>query len=254
LESPNPTEVPVAPSAPAAILSPWQRAWAVFARPAAAWSGLEARPQFWFPLIVLIVVTAAFSSLLYERAILPMQLEAWEEMVENGQMSAEQLDRMEASMRGPTGMLLTVVPQAIFSPVILAFSALLIWVGVSFMLGVKLRYRLAFEVAAWGSLVALPGQILTGILAWSKGSMRGVHVGFGALLPASDNPSRWITGLGIVLDAIGPLSLWWLAVTVIGAATLSGAPRRSVAWVLGGIYVAVVVFMAAVASLMMPGG
>ena len=56
--------------------------------------------------------------------------------------------------------------------------------------------------------------------------MKGVHVGFGLLLPDADTPSRLSVGLGVVLDALGPLSIWYVVVMVLGAAALSGAPRR----------------------------
>jgi hypothetical protein len=56
----------------------------------------------------------------------------------------------------------------------------------------------------------------------------------------------------VLLDAIGPFSIWFLIVGIIGASTLSGAPRRSVSWVLGLLYGAMWVFVAALAAFFTP--
>jgi hypothetical protein len=149
---------------------------------------------------------------------------------------------------------MTVGQQVIAWPIILLVSALGVWFGVGFVLGRKFRYRLAFETVAWSSLVTIPGQLLAGALAWSRETMRGLHTGFGILLPESDAPSKLTTGLGFFLDAIGPLALWYLAVVIIGAAAVSGAPRKSVGWVLGALYVGVTIFFAALGAMFSRGG
>jgi hypothetical protein len=248
----------IVPAAAAAGVGPslsvWQRAVAVFARPSTAWSGLESRSQWWFPLVVMILVNAAFGAALHQRALMPMLSETWEQAVSDGRMTAAQVDKMEAFMGGPIGMCVMVGQQAIAWPIIVLVSALGVWFGVGFVLGRKFRYRLAFETVAWSSLVMIPAQLLGGALAWSRETMRGLHTGFGILLPESDPPSKLMTGLGFFLDAIGPLSVWYLAVVIIGAAAVSGAPRKSVGWVLGGLYVVVMMFFAVLGAMFNRGG
>lgn len=251
---PNETLPAVAPAGAGPSLSVWQRAAAVFARPTAAWSGLESRSQWWFPLVVMMLLNASFAATLHQRALMPMITEAWEEAVSDGRMTAAQVDKMEAFMGGPVGMAMTVGQQVIAWPVILLVSALGVWFGVGFVLGRKFRYRLAFETVAWSSLVTIPAQLLGGALAWSRETMRGLHTGFGILLPESDAPSKLMTALGFFLDAIGPLALWYLAVVIIGAAAVSGAPRKSVGWVLGGLYLGVMVFFSALGAMFNRGG
>lgn len=235
-------------------LSLWERAVAVFARPAHAWSGLESRSQWWFPLVVMVLLNAAFAAALHQRALMPMISESWEEAVADGRMTAAQVDKMEAFMEGPIGMAMTMGQQVIAWPIILLVSALGVWFGVGFVLGRKFRYRLALETVAWSSLVTIPAQLLGGALAWSRETMRGLHTGFGILLPESDPPSKFMTALGFFLDAIGPLALWYLAVVIIGAAAVSGAPRKSVGWVLGALYVGVTIFFAALGAMFSRGG
>ncbi|HKQ56489.1 MAG TPA: YIP1 family protein [Candidatus Eisenbacteria bacterium] len=241
-------------AAPGTSLSVFQRAVAVFVRPGSAWGGLETRVQWWFPLIVMIVFSAAFSALLHDRALMPMITESWEQAVADGRMTGEQVDRMTAFMSGPAGMAITIGQQAIAVPILFMLAALIVWFGVGFVLGKKFRFRLALECAAWSSLITIPGQFLTGALAWSKQTMKGLHTGLGVLVPESDPVTKLQTGLAFFLDAIGPLSIWYLAVLIIGASALSGAPRKSTAWVLGGLYLALMVGFAVLAGMMSRGG
>jgi hypothetical protein len=238
--------------APSAPLSIWQRTAAVFTRPAHAWGGLETRAQWWFPLLVILVSNVLFVVALSERAIMPTQLEQMQAQVDSGQMSREQYEHAEAVMTSGAGMVFSVVPVAVVVPILMLIYALLMWFAVGFVLGARFRYRLALEVVTWSWLVSIPALIVTAVLAWSRETMK-VHVGFGILLPESDSPGKLMTGLGVLLDGLGPLSLWPVVVAILGAAALSGAPRKSVAWVVGGLYVAVLVFAAALAAMFTPG-
>ncbi len=82
--------------------------------------------------------------------------------------------------------------------------------------------------------------------------MKGVHVGFGLLLPEPETPRRILVFLGALLDALGPLSVWYVTVMIIGAAAVSGAPRKQVAWVLGGLYLALVLVFASLGAMFSP--
>jgi len=237
---------------PRARLSPLQRGFAIFARPAEAWTGLAEHGQWWFPMLIVVAVAVACALALHQRALVPMVTEAWEQQVANGQMQQDQLDQMERFISSPVGAAFTVGQQVLVLPIMTLVIALVVWFGVGFVLGTTFRYRLALEVAAWSSLITLPSYLLTAALAWVKQTMRGVHVGFGILLPDMDPPSKLHVALGVLLDALGPLSIWYLVVGILGAAALSGAPRKSVAWVMGGVYLALVALMAALAALFTP--
>jgi hypothetical protein len=89
-------------------------------------------------------------------------------------------------------------------------------------------------------------------LAWAKQGMRGVHVGFGILLPEPEIGDKMLRALGVFLDWIGPFGIWQLAVSILGAAALSGAPRKSAGWALGVLFVVSGLCAAALAALM-PG-
>lgn len=240
-----------APPAPGG-LSVFARLVAVFVSPARAWDGLQTQVQWWFPVLVIALVQTVSGILLYDRAILPMIVSRWEQAVENGQMTADQMANAEQMMSQPLWRIVTVVQQDIVWFVMVLISALAVWFGVGFVLGSRLKYRHALEVVAWASLVMIPAMILTSVLAWSRETVEGVHVGFAALLPASDAPGKLMTGLKVFLDGIGPFSIWYLVVAVLGASALSGAPRRPVAWVVTGLYLVILLLAAALSAMFAP--
>ncbi len=239
---------------PAPGLSLASRSLALFARPTQAWTGLERRGQWWFPLVVTIVVVMAGMALTYERAVVPMTLERLQRQVESGQVPPDVLSRFEGQMRSPFAMGVNVGSTLLIIPLMTLATALLPWLAVGFVLGNRFRYRDAFVVTAWAGMIGLPAQILTYALAWTNQTMNNLHVGFGVLLPVEDPPSKLMVGLGTFLDhGIGPLSLWYVAVLAVGAAALSGAPRRRVLLAVGGLWLAVILVISVVAALFAPG-
>jgi hypothetical protein len=227
------------------VMSILSRSVAVFARPAQAWAGLERRGQWWFPLLLSAVVSIVGTGLTYQRAIVPTQLAEFDRQVEAGQIPPDAVDGIERGMSSPLTVTVTLVSMAL---------ALLPWLAAAFMLGRRFRYRDAFVVTSWAGLVSLPAQVLTSVLAWTNESMTNLHTGFGVLLPVEDPPSKLMVGLGTFLDqGIGPFALWYLAVLAVGTATLSGAPRRSVMLVMGGLWLLVIGIISVVAAVVAPG-
>jgi hypothetical protein len=227
--------------------------FAVFFRPTQAWGGLRERAQWWWPILVMTLVVAGQTLLVYDRAIIPDQVARLEQMVDEGTMQAADLERTEAAMSQPVMKWIGIGFGSLAQFVIYLLVALLVWFACSFLLGAKMSFRHGLEVSAWSSLVTLPTHILVTALAWSRESMQGLHTGLGMLLPESEDPGKLMTALGVVLDAIGPLAIWYLVVAILGAAALSGAPRKDVARVLVIIYVVVTLLSAAGAAVLMPG-
>lgn len=247
-----PTQNTQPPIEPGPTLGLWTRAVAIFTRPAEAWTGLETRSQWWFPMLLTVFVTVCGSAALHERAVLPMMTESWDRQVAAGVMTAERADQMEHMMASPAGMAMSLVPTLIILPVVLLAFALVVWFGAGFVLGTRMRYRYALEVVSWAGLINVPRQLVAYSSAWYKQSFKGIHDGFGILLPDTDAPTRLMIGLGGFLDAIGPLAIWYVIVGILGATALSGAPRKSVAWVLGGLYLVIAVFSSALAAMFTP--
>jgi hypothetical protein len=249
------TEMTATPAVAAAEppLSVGQRIAAIFTRPAHAWGGLETRVQWWIPLLIFLAVNAAGTLLLFDRAMLPMMRDQFDDQVANGQMSTEQAARTEEAMSGPVGRSFTMIPAVIVPVLAVLLTALGVTFAVGFLLGGKLRYRLGLEVAAWSSLVGIPGQILAYALAWYRETFKGLHIGLGAFIPEPETPNKLLTGLAIFLDALGPFSIWGLVVMILGAAALSGKPTRSVAFTLSAVYLVLWLFFAGLGAAFSPG-
>lgn len=238
---------------PVRRISPWVRMGRVFVSPTTAWEGLEEQVQWWIPMLILLAVSAGLLLVLYQRAYLPMILEQMDRQVANGQVPAEQLDRIEQIYSSPVTMYITCAAQTLVIALLTFATALFVWFGVGFVLGAKLKYRLALEVVCWANLVTLPSHFLMGALAWSQETMKGIHLGLAALLPVEDTPSKLHVGATVFLDAISPFTAWNLVVVVIACSTLSHAPRRSIAWVLVSLYLAIFAIGGAVSALLTPG-
>jgi hypothetical protein len=242
------------PPEPGPAMSIWSRSVAMFARPAQAWLGLERKGQWWFPLLLCVLVSVIGAGLTYQRAVVPTQLAQYDRMAEAGRIPPEAVDRLERQASSPTAMVVTLASIAIVLPLMNLAFALLPWVAAGFLLGRRFRYRDAFVVTSWAGLVSIPAQILTSVLAWTNATMTNLHIGFGVLLPVEDPPSKLIVGLGTFLDqGIGPFALWYLLVLALGATALSGGNRRSVILALGGVWLFVIAIISVLAGVFAPG-
>lgn len=248
----SPLDAPVTPESHEVPLSPLQRAVRIFSDPAHAWSGLASRSQFLIPLFVALVIALGTTALLYGRSIVPMQMEQMERQVLDGQMPAEQYDKAIGFVDSPMGLGITLVMVAIGTLLFYLVAAATASFGVSFVLGGKLRYRLGLEVVSWAGLVTIPGSVIFTAMAWFQETM-DVRLSPAVLLPAMADATKLQSGIISFLQWMNPFSLWFLAVMVIGASVLSGAPRKNVAWVLVGLYLAFAVVLSAVAMMMTPG-
>ncbi len=241
------------PAVSTASLSLFERAAAIFTRPTQAWGGLEKRSQWWFPLALVVLVNIVGTTLLYDRAMMPTIRESFDLQIANGQMTAEQADRAQEFMSSALGHVVIMAPQVLALVLITLATALVVWFAVGFVLGGRLGYRLSLEVAAWSGLITIPASLITFGLAWFKETLKNVHVGFGALLPDQDQPTKLVVGAKLLLDSVGPLAIWYLVVGIVGAAALSDVPRRKVAWAVGALYLVLWAFVAGIAALFTPG-
>lgn len=235
-------------------ISALERARRIFARPADAWVGLDHQVQWWIPLLFGLVLWCVLQYAVYDRVTVPMVLDQYDKMVESGRLDAAQVEKMSAFYTdNPAARWIMLAQQAVVWPLLTLVTALVVWFGGGFVLGTRFRYRQALEVVSWAGLVKLPALLLAFVMAWQNESFKGVHLGLGVLLPESDPPSKLQVGLAMFLDQFGPFDAWWIFVGVLGVAALSGAPRKSTAWVMVLLYLALGAFFAAVAAFFSPG-
>jgi len=251
-QSPSTAEA-VPAAADAQMMSPFARAIGVFTNPAAALAGLRTQSQWWFPLLVIVAFSAALTAAIYDRAVVPMTAEIYDRLVDQGVMSAEQASQAVDKARGTQGLVGAIVGRVmVFYPLILLVMGAAVAFGVSFITGKKLPFRQGFEVVLWANLIMLPAGVITGIMGWMKETLEGIHLSLAALVPMSDPPEKWHKFVVALLDAFGPFEIWTVAVVIIGASVLSGASRKSVFWVVGGLYVLLRV-AAACLAMVVPG-
>jgi hypothetical protein len=247
----QPEAAPAAPPSrpPLSLLG---RFAAVFVRPAEAWGGLEEHQQWWFPVLLVALMNVVIMLPLYERAYLPTYYDQLDSQVASGALEPGQAERMQQFMESRVMGPIVAGIAGLASVVMTLGTALIVWFGVGFILGAKFRYRMALEVTAWSGLVLLPQHVAFFALAWSQETMKGIHFGLAAFLPEADPPARWHAMLAVALDAFGPFNVWYVAVAVLGCAALTGGRRRDVAWVLGGLAVALAVVSALLSGWLAP--
>ncbi len=246
---------PAGPTAPAVPSLPLlARLTRIFARPSEAWVGASEKGQWWFPLVLMIVIEVAMSALTYQRALLPDMFAKWEQAVANGTMQPAQLESMQRMFsENPAMMAWTLGSIVIILPLFTLLQALVLWFGAGFVLGARFRFSQGLTVVSWAALVNLPASFIRYAYGWAQESFVGLHLGLGVLVPEPEVHTKLYIGLTVFLDALSPFAAWYLAVLVLGTAALSGAPRRNVAWVLVTLYLAFVAFSATVAAFFSSG-
>ena len=243
--APPPPATPAGEGAPSP--SVWERTARVFVNPARAWDGLETRTRWWFPALVIWLISATLLVVTFQRIMVPMQMEQLSRMVDSGQIPADKLDKIAADLAAnPMAMIGIVAVQSAVLWLGFLCLGLLAWFGTGFILGGKISYRLSLEVAAWAALVGVPGTLITFAVGWANESLKNIHLGLGAVLPPEESPTRLHAILAGLLDVMGPFNLWFLFVLIMGCSTLSGLPRKNVAWVMTGLYLAISVILALV--------
>jgi hypothetical protein len=220
----------------------------VFTRPRAAFVGLAQRPTFLFPLVVTLLLGVLQVAVLYQPAIVPMQLQQMQRQVDEGKMPAEALQRAEPFMRGPVGMTMALVATAVAIPVMSLVIAALMLIAVRFVLAGPLSFRQAWSLTWWAGLISLVQVVLVAVIALSTSTFP-VHLGLGVLNPAEQATSRAGYALGAFLDAFNPVSAWWIGVSAVGAAVVSGKSVKSLAVVFTIFYLVICLMGAGLGSL-----
>lgn len=240
--------------APAPRLSLFERTTRVFVRPAEAWQGFDSATHPWFPLLIVILVEVAVMAVTFERALLPDIFARWDDMVALGRMEASQVAMLQDGMvSNPVWRWSTIASPVYGLPLVTLFVAAVVWLVVGFLLGGKIRFGRAWALASWAGLVMVPSSILRSAIAFYVESYKAVHLGFGVLVPEPESSSKLLVGLTSFLDALSPLTAWWLVVLILGAAQISGLPRGRVAAALTVTYLILAACGALFAALFTPG-
>jgi hypothetical protein len=131
------------------------------------------------------------------------------------------------------GKVFAIVGVPIFLLVAGLVSAFMMWV-VLLATGGQVRFKGLFSVAIFASVLGVVQAVLTSVALRMRGPPESVtsladmrvSLGLDLLLPPESTIAGFLRGL---LGGIGPISIWGLAITAIGVATLEKQPKGA-AW------------------------
>jgi hypothetical protein len=144
----------------------------------------------------------------YDKVMLPTILEPMQRQVSECQMPQAQADRMEEFFGSPAGKAINVGTQFLGVIVSTFLVALFVWLGGAFHPRPRVQLSSRARVASWAGWSRFPGSAgerhrirPRHVAACRAPRVRCAAAGAGGALQA-------LNGLGVFLDAVGPLGIW----------------------------------------------
>lgn len=218
-----------------APLTETQRVIDTFVTPSKTFTDLRRKATFWGPLIVLIIVSVAYSFSVQQKI-------GWQRTVENtvhqgSQAKAEQFDAAPESGKAIAAKFTAAVSYSytVVILIITALIALLNWATVNFGFGGKSTYGQIYAVSMYASLVMNIKFILAVIAIFAGlapdsfliNNPVGTNVGY---YLNTDVP-KWLTAFCMHLDLF---EIWSIVLTVIGISIVARVSRGKAAAVVVG--------------------
>ena len=234
-ESNEEIQVPSAETKPESM-NLLQRVIGVFNAPKQTFEDISARPDWVFPLILMIVVTIIMTQLMVPAIIEDYKSsERFEKFMTSDQLTPEQAESAQG-MYISTMKKFTAVSAGVTTAIssILA-AAILLFIG-NIILGGNAKFRQIFAIYCWGGLVGLLGLILRTPLALGKMSTK-VYFSPAVLFPLEAEE----TVLFKIAAALDVFIIWRVILLAIGfTAVYKIAFGKSMA-TLGGLYALLVI-------------
>jgi hypothetical protein len=222
------------------------RAFGVVTSPRATYADIAARPT-WIGALVLIVAIIAGATYLFARtevgqsAMLDQQLTAMESFGFNP--TDEMIANMERGMS--RAAITSAVAIVVMVPIVTAIVAALAMALFTAILGGNGTYRQVFAVVTWSSMISVLGTLFIMPLNYARESMSS-PTSLAVFLPMLDDTSFFARLAG----GIDLFRIWWIVSLSIGLAVLYKRKTGPVAWSLLGLYVFIVLVIAAVQTAM----
>ena len=224
-----------------APLTETQRVVDIFVSPSKTFIDLRRKATFWGPLIVLIIVSIAYSFSVQQKI-------GWQRTVENtvhqgSQAKAEQFDSAPESAKNIAAKFTAVVSYAyvVVILIVTAVIALLNWATVNFGFGGTSKYGQIYAVSMYASLV-MNIKFILAIIAVFAGlapdsflinNPVGSNIGY---FLSTDAP-KWLTALCMHIDIF---EIWSVVLTVIGVSIVARVSRGKAAAVVVGWWIIIV--------------
>jgi len=168
----------------------------------------------WVPLVLVLLVTLAGTSLIFDQAI-DMETLKLEYNPDIGEDEFDQTMQYMEKMKEPPMKYFGIAMPLIFIPVIFAISALLVLLGGNFIFGGKAKYGDVFKLIAYGSAISIVSWAAQLLVFYISGNAPTLFSP-AAFLPLAE----FYTATYSILAALDIFTLWSLAVTGFGISVL----------------------------------
>ncbi len=208
-----------------------ERTIGVFAAPTKTFEDIAAKPNWIFPLLLIIILTMLITQMLVPAILADQQSSPeWAKMMQNPDLTAEQLEAMqEMSTKGVQNF--AAIGAGVVSLIAIAIaSVVLLFVG-NIILGGNAKYLQIFSMFTWGGLVGLSGYILRLPLSLSRETMQ-VYLGPAVLFGDGSHESV----LFKIAAALDIFVLWRVALVAIGFGAIYRLTAGKSFAVIGGLY------------------
>ncbi len=234
----------VAAGATPAPMNVFARFIGIITAPRATFQSVAAHPR----ILGMLLLTATISAF---GAALPMTTDAGKQATIDKQVQAMEsfgmkvTDDVYAALQKRTASLpyTTAASVVIASPIMFAIFAGILFAVFNGAMGGEARYKQIYAVVVHSGVIGALQQFFTGPLNYFRGAVSS-PTSIGALLPMLDEKSF----LGRLLGMIDIFSIWSVLVLAIGLGVLYRRRTQPIATTLFGIYVIIIVCIAAFMS------
>lgn len=197
----------------------------LFVKPARLMDHVGARPLWWVPGLIVLVIVAAFSWVTLPISG-PEQMEMMRDSKFMSMMPEAQWQAQYDAAMNPS------VAKRVSSSLTAGIVAWIMIIAFGFILGFFVRmsggkgtFRQALGITAWGALLPFAlGPLVKAPLVLATESVSRVNIGLAALMTGADAKSP----VFVVLQSYGDFLSWWgLAVTIIGFARVFRLSRNA---------------------------
>ncbi|HLX12547.1 MAG TPA: YIP1 family protein [Bacteroidota bacterium] len=222
-----------APQSTATAASFLDRATGVFSSPGDTFQELSLAPvratSWLIPLVMSLVITVVFvAAIFYNQTlrdqVIAQQMAEVQKKVADGQITQEQVDRMQEGMNSPVLFIAFGGISAVVVITIIFFVAgLALWLASILFLKFSGPYPKILEMYGLSSLIGFIGAVVTLIMMNLLGSVNAIPSGQILFMNSFDHHS-WLHN---TLGAINLFSLWQTYTVGIGLAKLSNKPNST---------------------------
>ena len=222
-------------------LSLWARIWGILTSPKETFADVVARPRWFGMMLVAILITTVCTggflmTNVGQQAYLDNQVRTTERF--GGQVSEAQYARMEkmAKYAAP----ITVVSVAIFTPLMWAIMAGILFAVFNAALGGDSSFKQVFAVVAFSSAITVVQQLFVTPLNYVRETMSSA-TNLAVFLPMLDEGSF----LARLLGMVDLFLIWWVFVLAVGLGVLYRRKTAPIAIGLFAVYGIIAVVVAA---------